>query len=232
MPGPFLAVVKTPDPTVAAYRAPVRWRRLQALVVAVVLGACSAGPQVTRIQEVAESADTPYRNILVVTLLSSFDSRRYLEDEVVAQLAGLGTNAVASTSMMNTRTPVTRATFVKMVENIDADAVLLMQLVSLQSAGSYVDMNPESTVNLRPTAYWNVFSVDTTEYVEPQAIEFEHSLVLQTELYSVKTQAPVWGIRSSSKYSMGFDRAKDYSIVRNEAEAIAKYLSRDRLIAR
>lgn len=195
------------------------------------LAACSTGPQITRTQEVPETADTPYKNILVVTLLSKFDSRRYLEQEVVSQLSALGTTAVASTSMMNTKTPMIRDTFMKMVENIDADAVLVTQLSSLRSVGTVVDMSPEATLNLRPTAYWNVFSVDLTEYVEPQAVEFEHSLVLRSELFSVRTQEPVWGIESKSKFSLGFDQAKDYSIIINEAEAIAKYLSRDGLLA-
>jgi len=92
-------------------------------------------------------------------------------------------------------------------------------------------MNPQSTYNLRPTAYWNVFTADLTEYVEPQGAEFEHSLVLLTELYSVLTKEAVWGIESKSKYKLGFDQAKDYSIIVNEAEAIAQYLSRDGLLA-
>ncbi len=123
-----------------------------------------------------------------------------------------------------------RDTFMEMVENLDADAVLVTQLVSLRSVGTMVDMNPQSTLNLRPTGYWNVFTADLTEYVEPQGAEFEHSLVLLTELYSVLTKEAVWGIESKSKYKLGFDQAKDYSIIVNEAEAIAKYLSRDGLI--
>jgi hypothetical protein len=39
---------------------------------------------------------------------------------------------VASTSMMDTRTPMIRDTFMEMVESLDADAVLVTQLVSLQ----------------------------------------------------------------------------------------------------
>ena len=195
------------------------------------LAACSAGPQITRTQEVPESADTPYKSILVITLLSKFDSRRYLEQEVVSRLSALGTSAVASTSMMNTKTPMIRDTFMKMVEEIDADAVLVTQLTSLRSAGTVVDMSPEATLNLRPTGYWNVFSVDLTEYVEPQAVDFNHTLVLGTELYSVLTQEPVWGIESKSEFTVGFDQAKDYSIIVSEAEAIANYLSRDGLIA-
>ncbi len=210
----------------------VRPRELLFFAIVAALAACSSGPQITRTQEVPETADTPYKNILVITLLSKFESRRYLEQEVVSRLSALGTSAVASTSLMNTKTPMIRDTFMKMVENIDADAVLVTQLSSLRSEGTVVDMSPEATLNLRPTGYWNVFSVDLTEYVEPQAVEFEHSLVLRSELYSVRTQEPVWGIESKSKFSLGFDQAKDYSIIVNEAEAIAKYLSRDGLIAR
>ena len=198
--------------------------------ITLVLGACATGPQITRTQELSESADTPYKKILVITLLSKFDSRRYLEKEVVSQLSELGTESVASTSLMNTKTPVTRSTFIAMVEQLDADAVLVTQLVSLRSEATVVDMRPEATVNLRPTGYYNVFSVETTEYMEPQAVEFEHSLVLLTQLYSVLKRETVWGIESKSRFSLGFDQSKDYSIIVNEAAAIAKYLSRDGLL--
>ena len=196
------------------------------------MAACSSGPQITRTQELAESADVPYEKILVITLLSSFDSRRFVEESIVTQLADRGTSAVPSTSLMNTRTPVTRATFQEMADNLDADAVLVTQMVSLRSKGSFVDMSPEATVNLRPTGYWNVFSVDTTEYIEPQAVDFEHSLELLTELYSIQNKETVWGIVSRSNFTLGFDRVRDLSVVDNEAKAIARYLSRDGVIAR
>ena len=200
----------------------------------VALGACATGPQVTRIQEVSESADTPYENILIITLLSSFDSRRYLEDEVVKHLSELGTTAVAvpSTSMMDTRTPVTRRTFMAMVDDIDADAVLVTQISSLQSEGTVVDMRPETTVNFRPTYYYNVFSVETTEYLEPQSMEFEHSLVLVTELFSVQSRKAVWAIESRSRIVQDHENARDYSVFVDEADAIVTHLERDGLIAR
>ncbi len=208
------------------------WQRTPLLFgIAVALGACATGPQITRTQEVSESADTPYQKILVITLLSSFDSRRYLEDEVVLQLSKLGTDAVASTSMMNTRTPVTRETFLAMVEEIDADAVLVTRLVSLESKGTMKDMNPQATRNFRPTYYYNVWSVELEEYVEPQAAEFKHSLVLATQLYSALNREVVWAIESKSKIVQGFDQVNSYSIIVDEANAIATYLSRDGLIA-
>jgi len=209
------------------------WRRILLFFgVAVALGACSTGPQITRTQDVSESADTPYQKILVITLLSSFDTRRYLEDEVVLHLAELGTDAVASTSMMNTKTPVTRSTFMAMVEKIDADAVLVTQLVNLESEGTVKNMRPEATYNFRPTYYYNVWSVDLEEYIEPQSVEFKHSLVLATQLYSVLNQEAVWAIESKSKIVMNHEQVRDYAIIVDEANAITSYLSRDGLIAR
>jgi len=200
--------------------------------IAVALGACSTGPQITRTQDVSESADTPYKKILVITLFSSFDTRRYLEDEVVLHLAELGTDAVASTSMMNTKTPVTRSTFMAMVEKIDADAVLVTQLASLESKGTVKDMRPEATYNVRPTYYYNVWSVDLKEYVEPQSVEFKHSLVLATQLYSVLNREAVWAVESKSKIVMNHEQVRDYAIIVDEAKAITTHLSRDGLIAR
>jgi len=199
--------------------------------VAAALGACSTGPQVTRTQNVSESVEAPYENILVIALSTSFDSRRYLEKEVVKKLAGLGTQAVASTSMMNTRTPVTRQTFLAMVEKIEADAVLVTQLVSLRSKGTMTDMNPEATYNFRPTYYYDVWSVDVEEYVEPQAVDYEHSLVLATQLYSVLNKDVVWAIESKSKIKQDFDEQLNYSIYVDEADAITTNLSKDGLIS-
>jgi len=203
------------------------------LGIVVVLGACSSAPQITRTQEFTESAEAPYRKTLVIALFSSFDTRRYFEDEVVKQLSELGTDAVASTSMMNTKTPVTRETFLAMVEKIDADAVIVTQLVSLESQGKLKDMNPQATYNFRPTYYYNVWSVDLEEYVEPQALELKHSLVLATQLYSVGKKESVWAIESKSKVVQNVDQLSgDFSVIRAESSAIATHLLSDGLIAR
>ena len=194
------------------------------------LGACATGPQVTRTQDLLETADAPYENLLVITLYSSFDSRRYLEQEVVRELEERGTRAVASTSMMDSRVPATRETFLQMVDDIAADAVLVTHLVDLETRTKMVDMSPESTYNIRPTYYYNVFSVDLQEYVEPQAGDFRHDLVLGTALYSVQTKDIVWAIESKSRIDPGVGELADYSIYVDEAGAIVKYLSVDGLI--
>ncbi|TDJ47593.1 MAG: hypothetical protein E2O52_02765 [Gammaproteobacteria bacterium] len=209
-----------------------RIRALLVFAAAVALVACATGPQITRTLDVPESADMPYRNILVIALAASFDVRKKFEKQVVSQLTEYGTTAVASTSLMNTSTPVTRETFFAMVETLDADAVLITQVVSLESDLSMKDRSPEATYKFRPTYYYNVWEVELTEYIEPPGMELKSSLVLATQLHSVLTREAVWAIESKSKIVHDVSRVGYYPFFVDEAKAIASYLSKDGLIAR
>ena len=100
------------------------------IAFALLLSACASGSKVTRVEDVADTAQTPYEKVLVIGLFENYDSRRYLEKELVQKLKERGTDAVASTSMMDSRTPVVRKTFVEMVDAIGADAVVVTQLAS------------------------------------------------------------------------------------------------------
>lgn len=210
------------------------WKRAVCVLgVSLVLSSCGGTTQrVTQSQALSEDANAPYKNILVIHLASSFDVRRYLETEVVKKLDEKGTQAVRSTSMMNTKTPVTRQTFQAMVDEIGADAVLVSQLAALKTTGKVVDMNPQATYNIRPTYYYNVFSVDLTEYVAPQAVNYEHELSLATQLYSVQAKDVVWAMESNSSLQRAFDKGPDYSIFVDEANAIVTELLRGGLIVR
>ncbi len=194
------------------------------------LAAC-AGTQVTQTQALSDTADAPYGNILVISLFKSFDARRYLEKDIVRELEQRGVRAVASTSLMDTRTPVTQQTFLSMVDSLDSDAVLLTQLVSAQSAAKMKDMNPQTTRNFRPTGYYNVWSVEVTEYVEPQGMELTHDIVLATQVFSVRDREPVWAIESKTEIVQAFDQRGDLSTVAAEARSIVSHLSRDGLLA-
>lgn len=205
-------------------------KRIALLSVTLALCAC-AGPQVTRVQPLAETADAPYGDVLVVALFKSFDARRYLEKEIVKALAAKGTRGIASTSLMDPKTPMTRQTFVAMVESQGADAVLVTQLVNLDTESKLKDSRPDATYNIRPTYYYNVWGVELTEYVAPQLLELKHSIALATQLYSAAQQEPVWGIESQTNISTDYDSRRDYSVIVDEATSIVSYLSRDGLLA-
>ena len=201
------------------------------LSILLVLSACSA-TQTTRVMPLADDADAPYSKVLVIALFESFDSRRYLEDDIVREIKARGADAVASTSLMNTKTPVTRETFLAMVDAEQADAVIVTRLVNLETQAKMKDASPEATYKVSPTYYYNVFSVELDEYVAPQNLQLKHSLVLATEIYSAATKEPVWGIESTTKLTMNYDDRGDLSVVVDEAKSIANHLAGDGLIAR
>ena len=195
-----------------------------------VLCAC-AGPQVTRVQDLAPSSDAPYDNVLVISLFQSFDARRYLERAIVRELKERGVAAVASTSLMNTGEPATRETFLEMVDDLDSDAVLVTQLVSAETRSKLKDLRPESTYNVRDTYYYNVWNVELTEYTEPPSLELRHSVALAVQVFSAAKLEPVWVIETQTEFVTTSEQRRDPSVIVDEAKTIARYLSRDGLLA-
>lgn len=208
----------------------IRKRMLAVLGVTVLFGACASTTRIEVTQKLEESADAPYKKILIVALFDSFDARRYLEDEIVKAMAERGAVGVASTSMMNTKTPLVRQTFIDMIDEIGADALLLTQLTAHHAETTAKDARPQATYNYWPTYYWNVWQVELTEYVEPPRLESEHQLILATQAFSVAEQEPVWAIESNSKFVEVQEDGLDYRIFVNEANAIVTHLKRDGLI--
>ena len=194
--------------------------------LALALSAC-AGTQVTKVQKLSSSADAPYSNILVIALFESYDARVYLEKEIVKQLSERGVTAVASTSKMTPRIPANRETFLAMVDELGSDAVLITRLVNHDAEVKVKDMRPQSTYNVTHTYYYNVWNVELEEYVQPQYMQFKHSIVLATQLYSASTREPVWAIESKNKIVDTFDRPGGVTVIRDEAKAITSHLSRD-----
>jgi len=188
--------------------------------------------------EVPKSADTPYHNVLVIALFESFDMRMKLEKDVVNQLVERGVEAVASTSMMTTKTPVTRQVFAAMAEELGSDAVLVTRFADVNAKVKMKDMNPQTSYKVSPadlyypTYYYNVWEVKVEEYVEPPKLELKGKLVLATQMFSVMKREVVWAIESKSKLALTGDPGRNYTLYLDEAAAIAKHMSKDGLIAK
>jgi hypothetical protein len=195
------------------------------------VSAC-AGPQVTRTQPLEQSADAPYDKLLVVSLFRSFDMRRWFEREVVRQLEARGVKAVASTSLIDVKTPLNRDAVIAAVSEANSDAVLVTQLLDIETTSKVRDRRPQSTYNVRPTYYYNVWNVELTEYSEPKGLEAKHGLTMATQVFSVSTKEPVWTIETTSKLKRNIDQQFSGTSIEDEANAIVRAMSRDGLIAR
>lgn len=201
------------------------------LLAAALLMACTGSPQVTRTQDVT-AVDAPYEKMLVVTLFKDFDYRRFLEQEIVKQFRTRGVDAVAMTSMTDTRTVMNRDTVVDRIGATGADAVLVTQLVDLQTTVKSKDARPEATYNYWPTYWYNVFEVELTEYVEPAYAQFTDSVRLSAAVYSVASEDRVWAIETDWTVTEDLDFGMDYSVIVDEARAIVDAAARDKLIAK
>ena len=92
-------------------------------------------------------------------------------------------------------------------------------------------MSPQATYNVRPTYYYNVFSVEHTEYVEPPEISLEHDVTLLVELIGVESRKPVWAIQTRSRIVWKSEMERDYSAYVDEAKAITRQMAKDGVIA-
>ena len=104
------------------------------------------------------------------------------------------------------------------------------QLQSAEISAKVKDMNPEATYNIRPTYYYNVWSVELTEYVAPPALQLDADLALSTQLLSVASEETVWSMESHVKVVRKAESYWEYSIYIDQAVAIANAMSRDGLI--
>jgi len=207
-------------------------RRIAVLCVGILMATACAGPQVNRVQKLADDAGAPFDNILVVTLFSEYGARKALEKRIVSLLAERGTKSVASTSMMDTKTPMTTEVYIAMIDRIGADAVLVTQFIDIDSNLKVKDANPETTVEVRPTYYFNVWNVNVTEYVEPQFVVEEGAVNIATQMLSVEKREAVWAIESKLKYKKEAGVPRPYDAYDEESTAIVEHLARDGLIAR
>jgi hypothetical protein len=202
---------------------------LLVMTIGLAIAACG-GRQITRVLPLSNSADAPYDRVLVVSLFNSFDRRRIFERAIVSQLTERGAKAVASTSRMTTRTPLNRETFEAMVEDLGADAVLVTQVIDVDTQGKVKGTRPEATYNVRATRYYNVWDVDYTEYREPPNIEMKNTLSLLTQVYSARTKQPVWAIETRTTVTKNLDDPLGQSVIIDEAKAMTRYLDKDGLL--
>lgn len=199
--------------------------------ICLLLGAC-AGPTVTRTQALPQSADAPYGDVLVISVFLSYDLRREFEREIVKQLRASGVEAIASTSKMDVKTPVTRDNVLALVEELGSDAVLISQLLDFDTQSKLKNRRPEATYNFRPTYYVNVWSVELAEYSEPQGLELKHELSIATQVFSVRDKEPVWAMETHSKLKRDMDGQFKGTSFPAEAKAIVSALKRDNVVVK
>ncbi len=203
-----------------------------------VLSACanmSNMASTTRIQPLDSAAVVPYQKLLILGVFESFEHRSLLERAVVQDIRNINVDAVAvaATSMMKTTTPLNTETVLAIIEESGVDAVLVTQLMNMSDSATKVkSRSPQASWKVRPTYYFNVWDVRLTEYMEPQYMETEMSVVLRTELFVKESKEQVWAIETKAEVVKDSSRPDHHPLANSQAADIVKFLKADGIISK
>ncbi len=193
--------------------------------MSILLAACAASTRVAKTYSDDAYAKSSFSNFLVIGVAGNYSSRAQFERTVVSGLRAEGASASAYYSVVQGNAPISRDAVLGAVQSGSFDAVLVTRVIGQQtdvevksgSAGAKA-----TTIGGRPI---NFFRYNYEELNEPQSINFNTTVVLETELFSSADEKMIWAIEASST-----DAAVVGVLINNTATSIVSRLRRDGLI--
>ena len=170
---------------------------LAAALVLSLLASCS-NTKITSVWMDQKKAGTSYNDILVIGIAEEQHNRRLFEEEFTAQLTAAGIESEVSYKMLPEGTSITRETVSEAIEGKNIDAVIVTHLVAVKEETVY-----RQNMDYRPTyGYYNglySYYPHVHTYVHNPGYYTTHDVVmLETNLYEVKSEELVWSAQSRS----------------------------------
>ena len=193
--------------------------------LSILLTVCAASTRVAKTYSDDAYANSSFSNFLVIGVAGNYNSRAQFERTVVSGLRAEGASASPYYSIVQGNEPISRDAVLGAVQSGSFDAVLVTRVLGQQtdvdvqsgSAGTKA-----STIGGRPI---NFFRYNYEELNEPQSINFNTTVVLETELFSSADEKMIWAIQLSSTDAAGVG-----VLIDNTATSIVSRLRRDGLI--
>ena len=193
--------------------------------MSILLAACAASTRVAKTYSDDAYANSSFSNFLVIGVAGNYNSRAQFERTVVSGLRAEGASASAYYSVVQGNAPISRDAVLGAVQSGSFDAVLVTRVIDQQTD---VDVKSGSagakatTIGGSPI---NFFRYNYEELNEPQSINFNTTVVLETELFSSADEKMIWAIQLSSTDAAGVG-----VLIDNTATSIVSRLRRDGLI--
>ena len=170
---------------------------LAAALVLSLLASCS-NTKITSVWMDQKKAGTSYNDILVIGIAEEQHNRRLFEEEFTAQLIAAGIESEVSYKMLPEGVSITRETVSEAIEGKNIDAVIVTHLVAVKEETVY-----RQNMDYRPTyGYYNglySYYPHVHTYVHNPGYYTTHDVVmLETNLYEVKSEELVWSAQSRS----------------------------------
>ena len=159
--------------------------------------ACS-NTKITSVWMDQKKEGTSFNDILVIGIAEEEHNRRLFEEAFTTQLNAAGTEGEVSYRILPEGITINRDTVAEAIDGKDIDAVIVTHLVSVKEETVY-----RQNMDYRPTyGYYNglySYYPHVNSYVHQPGYYTTHDVVLlETNLYEVKSEELVWSAQSRS----------------------------------
>lgn len=169
---------------------PISLDRFAIILLNIFLLSCAATTPVLEWRDESYTAGA-FNHLLVIGISEDAVKRRQFEDSFVRELKALGVRATASYAIMPGDQKVEKETIIKAIAGRQVDAVLVTHLVGVEQKEAYMPrtMGP---------SYYGYYSSAYNYAYSPGYYEKYEVLKLESNLYSVQTEKPIWSMQSES----------------------------------
>lgn len=143
-----------------------------------------------------------FNHVLVVAVSDNISSRLIFESEFVRELQDRGVDAKASNKAIGNSKP-SKEKLVEYLKTNRADYVLVSRLIDIEVTKDYV--RPTTTIystggHYYPGFYgnWNMMDNTSTIITTEGYMDTSETTILETTIYSAKTQGLVWAGKSAT----------------------------------
>jgi hypothetical protein len=167
-----------------------------------------------------------FKSLLVIGVPDHPDERRQLEDKMAKALAKSGVQATASLDIMAADTQVNKENILAALEGKSIDGVLLTRVFRVDDVDVVqgVDANTMRIQRDFDTKLW-----DNYDGMRGQAANIKKNtkqrLVLENNLYGLKSESLVWTVQSSSMNPESSDK-----VIKSLSKLVTEQLRKDNLI--
>ena len=145
-----------------------------------------------------KKSGTSFNDILVIGIAQEEHNRRLFEEQFTSQLNAAGVESEVSYRILPEGTVINRDTVATAIEGKNIDAIIVTHMVSVEEETVY-----RQNMDYRPTyGYYNGlynYYPHVNTYVQQPGYYTTHEVViLETNLYEVKSEELVWSAQSRS----------------------------------
>ena len=180
---------------------------LPIIAVALLLSGCAATQIINQWSDPSYPAAS-FKRIMVIGVSKQTSIRRTFEDEFVAQLKALGTDAVPSYEFTPEDGQVEESRLARAVKQAGADAVITTRLVRIERQAEYI---PGTYGPYPGFGFYRWYSSAWLGFYEPPRLRFYDIYISETTLHDVRNDRLVWsGIAKTTKLDDIRSEIKEY----------------------